>query len=136
MSNLVVETLGYVAAIITNISVYPQAYEVYIIVQTRQYSKLNTLSITTFTLQTTGCFFWLTYALIQNLFPVIFGSIMCIIPSTYIIFNLIYFNNQHSEEINETIKDHTEIIIASNSVYPLQTSQQQIQEIEISPSFP
>ena len=45
MSNLVVEAIGYGAAVITNISVYPQAYEVYIIVQTKQYAKLNTLSI-------------------------------------------------------------------------------------------
>ena len=131
MSTLVIETLGYTAAVITNISVYPQAYEVYVIVQTRQYTKLNTLSITTFSLQTVGCFFWLSYALIQHILPVIFGSIMCIIPSTYILFNLIYFNSQQPiEGNNETLEtnDHTEIIIASDSVYP-------IQEIENSPNF-
>lgn len=134
MSTLVIETIGYTAAVVTNISVYPQAYEVYVIVQTRQYTKLNTLSITTFSLQTVGCFFWLSYALIQHILPVIFGSIMCIIPSTYILFNLIYFNNQHSQQPievnNETLEtnDHTEIIIASDSVYP-------IQEIENSSNF-
>ena len=130
MSNLVVEAIGYGAAVITNISVYPQAYEVYIIVQTKQYAKLNTLSITTFTLQTTGCFFWLTYALIQQILPIIFGSIMCIIPSTYILINLVCFNGSQSIENNETLEtnDHTEIIIASDSVYP-------IQEIENSPNF-
>ena len=130
MSTLVIETIGYTAAVVTNISVYPQAYEVYVIVQTRQYTKLKTLSITTFSLQTIGCFFWLSYALIQQIIPVIFGSIMCIIPSTYILFNLVYFNSSQSIENNETLEtnDHAEIIIASDSVYP-------IQEIENSPNF-
>ena len=41
MSTLVIETIGYTAAVVTNISVYPQAYEVYVIVQTRQYTKLK-----------------------------------------------------------------------------------------------
>ena len=55
---------------------------------------------------------------------------MCIIPSTYILFNLVCFNSSQSIENNETLEtnDHAEIIIASDSVYP-------IQEIENSPNF-
>ena len=120
MSNLVVEIIGYSAAIITNISVYPQAYEVYIITSTGEYNKLNSLSITTFSLQTTGCIFWFIYALIQQIFPIIFGSILCLIPSSYILINLIYYNRPSISHTIEQSPDQTEIIIASGSVYPIQ----------------
>ena len=75
--DLGISIIGYTAAVITNISVYPQAYEVYIIIDTNEYDKLNGLSLTMYTLQTSGCFVWLTYSSLLGLYPIIFGSIFC-----------------------------------------------------------
>ena len=126
MSTLEIELLGYCAAVITNISVYPQAYEVYIIVQRKEYSKLNALSPVMYSLQTTGCFCWLTYALLLNIYPIVFGSITCIIPSSYILFCVLYYKQQeqpqeiYQEQSPITIspQDDTEIIIASSCSFP------------------
>ena len=45
MSNLVIDVVGYSAAVITNVSIFPQAYDVYIIVSTAEYNKLIGLSL-------------------------------------------------------------------------------------------
>ena len=89
--NLGISIIGYTGAVITNISVYPQAYEVYIIINTNEFDKLNGLSLTMYSLQTTGCFIWLTYSVLLRLYPIIFGSIFCIIPSIYIIYGILMY---------------------------------------------
>ena len=44
-----------------------------------------------FTLQSTGCVLWLIYALLNNIYPVIMDSIMCLIPSIYIILCIVKY---------------------------------------------
>ena len=125
MSTLEIELLGYCAAVITNISVYPQAYEVYIIIQREEYNKLNALSPIMYSLQTTGCVCWLIYALLLNIYPIVFGSITCIIPSSYILACVLYYKqHEHPQEIYQEQSpitpppDNTEIIIASSCSFP------------------
>ena len=121
MSDLAMEIVGYSAAVINNVSVYPQAYEVYIIVSAQQYEKLKTLSIHMFVLQLVGCILWLSYSYYKMLYPIIFGSIMTIIPSGYILLNICYYNDVRS--INENRDDvQSEIIIATSSVFSDETS--------------
>ena len=121
MSDLAMEIVGYSAAVINNISVYPQAYEVYIIVSAKQYEKLKTLSTHMFTLQLLGCMLWLSYSYYKHLYPIIFGSIMTIIPSGYILLNICYYNN--ISDINDNRDDvQSEIIIATSSVFSGDTS--------------
>ena len=129
MSNdLGISIIGYTGAVITNISVYPQAYEVYIIINTNEFDKLNGLSLTMYSLQTTGCFIWLTYSVLLRLYPIIFGSIFCIIPSIYIIYGILMYRQtimpegisreQFTEDTQiRQIKDNTEVVVASSSSY-------------------
>ena len=126
--NLGISIIGYTGAVITNISVYPQAYEVYIIINTNEFDKLNGLSLTMYSLQTTGCFIWLTYSVLLRLYPIIFGSIFCIIPSIYIIYGILMYRQtimpegisreQFTQESQiRQIKDDTEVVVASSSSY-------------------
>jgi uncharacterized protein with PQ loop repeat len=127
---LAVEIIGYSAAIVTNTSIYPQAYEVYIIVNTNEYEKLDTLSFTTFFLQLIGCVMWLIYGIITTTYPIIAGSILCIIPSGYIALNIVCYKEIHAHNENQQIisspqnvitpiEDESEIIIASGSNWPI-----------------
>ena len=127
-NKFVIELIGYLAAITTNISLYPQAYEVYIIIDTKEYDKLNSISIPTFSLQILGCIFWLTYALLLKIQPIIAGSIMSMLPSSYITYKTYIYRNHNTStvrdheniiqnEINNINKDDGEIIIASGSNY-------------------
>ena len=135
MSSL--DIIGYVAAVITNVSVYPQAREVYVIINTEEYDKLYAISLSMYLLQTTGCVFWLVYGVAIKTYPIIFGSIMCIIPSSYIIFGLIkyrecsaiqetYENTPPSDIYipEQTQEDNTEIIIASGCSFPPQETEE------------
>ena len=126
--DLGISIIGYTGAVITNISVYPQAYEVYIIINTNEFDKLNGLSLTMYSLQTTGCFIWLTYSVLLRLYPIIFGSIFCIIPSIYIIYGILMYRQtimpegisreQFTQDTQiRQIKDDTEVVLASSSSY-------------------
>lgn len=126
--DLGISIIGYTGAVITNISVYPQAYEVYIIINTNEFDKLNGLSLTMYSLQTTGCFIWLTYSVLLRLYPIIFGSIFCIIPSIYIIYGILMYRQtimpegisreQFTQDSQiRQIKDDTEVVVASSSSY-------------------
>ena len=121
MSDLAMEIIGYTAAVINNISVYPQAYEVYIIVSAKQYEKLKTLSTHMFMLQLIGCMLWLSYSYYKNLYPIIFGSIMTIIPSGYILLNICYYSDivTMDEGCNNI---QSEVIVATSSVFSGDTS--------------
>ena len=87
-----IDWIGFAAAIITNISFYPQAYEVHIICTNKDYDKLNAISLPTFSLTGFGCSLWLVYSYVLNITPMIFGSILTIVPSLYICTILIYWN--------------------------------------------
>ena len=129
MSNdLGISIIGYTGAVVMNISIYPQAYEVYVIINTNEYDKLNGLSLTMYSLQTTGCFIWLTYSVLLRLYPIIFGSIFCIIPSIYIIYGILMYRQtimpegisreQFTQDTQiRQIKDNTEVVVASSSSY-------------------
>ena len=121
MSDLAMEIIGYTAAVINNISVYPQAYEVYIIVSAKQYEKLKTLSTHMFILQLIGCMLWLSYSYYKKLYPIIFGSIMTILPSGYILLNICYYSDIVTmDEGNNNIQ--SEVIVATSSVFSGDTS--------------
>jgi uncharacterized protein with PQ loop repeat len=99
-NKFIIDVIGYAAAIVTNISVYPQAYDVYIIVNTFEYEKLNSLSQTTFSLQLLGCIFWLIFGILTAIYPIFIGAIMRIIPATYITINLYRYKTQPAIESN------------------------------------
>ena len=112
---IVIDALGYSAAIITNISLYPQAYEVYIILQTSEYFKLQSISVTTYVIQLIGCLFWLIYGIIINTYPIIAGSILCIVPSTYICYFTYNYRDLEIQPATRNEIDDTEIVIASGN---------------------
>lgn len=87
-----IDWIGFSAAIITNVSFYPQAYEVYIIFKRKDYDKLNAISLPTFSLTGFGCSLWLIYSLLLDIKPIMLGSILTIVPSLYICTILIYWN--------------------------------------------
>ena len=55
MSSLIIVS-GYMAAIISNVSLYPQAWEVRRIIKTCEYEKLNSISLSTFSSKITQPF--------------------------------------------------------------------------------
>lgn len=95
MSNLEINIIGYTAALITNISIYPQAYDVYIIVSTNECEKLNSLSLIMYILQSGGCMIWLCYGILLLMYPIIIGSILRLLPSIYIIYSIMMYRPQH-----------------------------------------
>ena len=91
MTQIITDIIGFAAAIITNISFYPQAYEIYTIAKAREYEKLDAVSLTTFSLTGVGCSLWFIYSCILKIYPIMLGSILTIIPSIYICVILIYW---------------------------------------------
>ena len=85
------DIIGYTAAVISNISMFPQAYEVHKIIKVGDYDKLSALSLTTLFYMDFGCSLWLTYAINKGVYPIIVGSVLCMTPTTYmIILKLMY----------------------------------------------
>lgn len=115
MMDLAVETLGYAAAVVTNISVYPQAYEVHMIVSSGDTEKLASISLTMFLLQGTGCAMWFIYALCRGIWPVVAGSMMTMLPSSYIVLT-VWKNRPQIQDTPET-SDKSEIIVATGTNY-------------------
>ena len=115
MTTMLIDIIGFSAAIITNISFYPQAYEIYIIVNTREYEKLDSISLATFSMTGFGCTLWLIYAIILSIYPMIMGSVLTIIPSLYICSVLLFYKflykNFHQTTSNFNQNIDTEIII-------------------------
>ena len=109
MDHFIIDVIGYAAAVITNISVYPQAFKVNKILTNQNYEKLNSISLPMYILQSFGCVLWLIYAIVTNLYPVMFGSVMCLLPSCYIIIILVCNQNKNvvmnefvaTEQINQ-----------------------------------
>ena len=117
MSGLAVEALGYAAAVVTNISVYPQAYEVWMVVENGDAEKLASLSLTMFILQGTGCTMWLVFGLIRGIWPVVAGSTMTILPSVYII-SAVWSNRPRAQDHpSPPPQDTSEIIVATGTNY-------------------
>jgi len=91
MTQIITDIIGFAAAIITNISFYPQAYEIYNIAKAKEYERLDAVSLTTFSLTGGGCTLWLIYSCILQIYPIMLGSTLTIIPSIYICVILIYW---------------------------------------------
>ena len=72
------DVIGYTAAFVTNISMYPQAVDIW------KNSNLHTINPYAFLTQTIGCGLWLYYGLENDTYPIIAGSVMAIIPNSYI----------------------------------------------------
>lgn len=72
------DVIGYTAAFVTNISMFPQAVDIW------KNSNLHTINPCAFLTQTVGCGLWLYYGLENNTYPIIAGSIMSLIPNSYI----------------------------------------------------
>lgn len=90
---MIIDIIGYLAAGICNISMYPQAYEVNQIIKHSEYDKLNSISVSMLLFLDVGCFLWGTYAILLGIYPLLVGSIMTIIPASYmIICKLLYCN--------------------------------------------
>ena len=115
MNTMFIDIIGFTAAIITNISFYPQAYDIYIIVNTRKYEELNSISLATFSMTGFGCTLWLIYAIMLSIYPMIMGSILTIIPSLYICSVLLFYKflykNLHQTTSNFNQNINAEIIM-------------------------
>ena len=116
MTDLAVETLGYAAAVVTNISVYPQAYEVHMIVGSGDTEKLASISLTMFLLQGAGCAMWFVYALFRGIWPVVAGSMMTMLPSGYIIVMVMAYRKDDVELAIADV-DTSKIIVATGNNY-------------------
>ncbi len=141
MDHLAVDIVGYAAAVVTNVSIYPQAYEVYVIVRAEQYEKLHGLSLYMYILQTSGCLLWLVYACIMSLYPIVFGSVLCLVPSTYIVYNVYVYRHTGvgaADDHEAQAIDSSEIIVASGNMYAdsvssVSASELYYSETELSP---
>ena len=80
------DIIGYNAAFFSNASIYPQAFMVYRIVSEKQYYKLANISTITYCFFVLSSVLWFIYAYANELYPIYAGSIMCIIPSLYILY--------------------------------------------------
>ncbi len=114
MSNLVIDIIGYAAAVVTNISIFPQAYDVFIIINTAEYNKLIGISSYMFFLQCSGCVLWFTYAYMTNLFPIMVGSISCFVPSSYILCMVLIYKPTNTIIENNEKNESSEVIVSSS----------------------
>ena len=116
MEDLAIEIVGYSAAITTTISIYPQAYEVYIIINSGDYEKLNGISVIMYVLKTLGSVLWLVYSCYKQLYPIMFGSIISSMSSIYIVISVLKNrpNNQLQNQ-NQIIHIHDDTIVVSSS---------------------
>lgn len=98
-NNIGFEILGYMAAIITNISIYPQVYKIYVIIKNKEYNKLNAISIYTYCIQMLGCSLYFIYSIVFKIYPIMLGCFLWIIPVTYIIGSTVYYKDFKDETI-------------------------------------
>lgn len=90
MENGLIDILGYSAAVFTNISIYPLAFNIYCTVRDEEYVRLQSISFNTHLLMEIGCFVWLVYAYLASIYPILVGTTIYIIPNSYIILIIIY----------------------------------------------
>ena len=120
--NFFIDLIGYLAAVITNISMYPQAYSCYKIIRSAEYDKLDNMNLNTYYMQVCGCILWLIYAINKELYPVISGCIINTLPNTYIIYIILIYKEKNNTQIvidqqvfsNENTDD-TKIITSTSS---------------------
>ena len=93
-----INLIGYIAAVVTNICMYPQAYNIRVIIYNKKYNQLSSLSSYSFFLQIIGCILWILYSslMIPSVVPIMVGSTLCLIPSIYIWINIIKYKGRES----------------------------------------
>jgi len=82
------DIIGYLAAFLTTISFYPQAYKVY---KTKRTSELSFLLYLLFTI---AVFFWIVYGIMSQSLPVVFANIF-ILPAALYTLYMISINNKY-----------------------------------------
>ena len=111
-----VDVVGYVAALVTNISFYPQAYQIFCLVRTQEWQQLDALSLKTFSLTGFGCILWLIYGIIKEIYPIIIGSTMTIIPSIYICTTLIFWSCYLKQKVSNFNISHETQVVDNTSI--------------------
>ena len=117
MGNLAIDIVGYTAAVVTNISIFPQAYDVFIIVNTGEYNKLIGISPYMFFLQCSGCAMWFIYAYLTNLLPIMIGSTTCFIPSSYILMMVIIYRPTQTVTDTTEKNECSEVIVSTSTSF-------------------
>lgn len=117
--DIAIEIIGYLAAIIKNISMYPTAYNIHKIIQANEYNKLLQLSSLSYSLEVIGCILWLIYSISKQLYPITAACIINIIPNSYITYILIIYkpvnNNNYNENIHTITATYDETILTTKS---------------------
>jgi len=108
MNSFEADILGYIAAIITNISIYPQAYLMHTIIKLQNYDELDAISLPTFALHCIGCTLWLIYGFLTSTYPLVMGSILCIIPSGYITVCIIIYKPTNTDSQISSISSESD----------------------------
>ena len=91
-----IDVIGYIAAFVTNISMYPQAVDI------SKNSNLHTINPFSFLIQSIGCGLWIWYGVEAQTYPIIVGGSMALIPNSYITYkSIIYrYNRSRVDNIN------------------------------------
>ena len=121
-----VELIGYVAAFLNNISIYPQAYNVYIMNKEEEFEKIEAISIKTFSLVQIGCMLWVYYSYVTSVWPMFVGTTVYLVPNSFVLFiitshylnprpNVINTIHNVNEYTSDLIYDSAEVISASGS---------------------
>jgi len=74
-----VQILGLTAALLTSVSMIPQA------VKSIRYHQYKDLSMVTYSLLVSGVMLWVIYGVIQNDWPVILANSIAIVPTSIIL---------------------------------------------------
>ena len=101
--DITAEVIGYLAGIVTNISVFPHAYSVHKMSQNNEVDKINALPISLYIMQEVGCMFWVSYGILDQLYPIICASVLNMIPNTYIMFIICTTNCKNAD--NDVVVD-------------------------------
>lgn len=76
---MIITIIGTIAAILTTTAMFPQAIR---IIRTRD---VHSISLLMYSTHTVGLFFWLTYGIMLNEWPMIMANIIGIIPASSIL---------------------------------------------------
>ena len=95
-----VDILGYIAAFITNISMYPQAFDV------MNNNNIHDINPVSFFVQSFGCGLWIWYGYEIESMPIFIGSSCSIIPNSYItVKSIIYRCNRIRPSSEASLSD-------------------------------
>jgi len=125
--DITAEVIGYLAGIVTNISVFPHAYSVCKMSQNNEVDKINALPISLYIMQDVGCIFWISYGILNQLYPIICSSILNMIPNTYIMFIICYTKCNDTRRVDQNTPVDSIVVTASANNF--------LSESSLSPDF-